>query len=210
MKEPLIILFAKAPVPGRVKTRLAPVLAATRAADLHRRMVEHAWARLNLAGEGVSRELHTDVPTNAWPHMHPRRIQSRGDLGERMSAAVQSALAAGHGRCLIAGSDAPGLPTEHLRELLESSADVALGPTEDGGYYAIACSRVEPRMFDGVRWSTTHALDDTVRAAAACGLTVGIGSRWFDIDCPEDLIRLAEYPDLAEFASGTGSNIIVG
>ena len=90
---------------------------------------------------------------------------------------------------MIVGSDAPAVTEAHLREILDSPADVTLGPTEDGGYYAIACRRVDPRMFDGVRWSTEHTLADTVRAAEACGLTVAFGRECWDIDSPGDLER---------------------
>ncbi len=185
-----MILFAKAPVPGKVKTRLTPALTPEQAAQLHRQMVESAWDLLATFRPRVAIELHTDVPTPAWPRSHPRRLQASGDLGRRMLAALQGGFAAGHSRCLILGSDAPGLPRTHLTELLESTADAALGPTEDGGYYAIACGQANPRMFEGVRWSTEHALADTVAAVKACGLGVELGSPWFDIDTPEDLARL--------------------
>lgn len=184
-----MILFAKAPVPGKVKTRLVPAITPEQAAQLHRQMVDSAWELLASFRPGAAVELHTDVPTTAWPRLHPRRLQTNGDLGCRMLAALEGGLAAGYSRCLILGSDAPGLPRTHLAELLESTADVALGPTEDGGYYAIACGRADARMFDRVRWSTEHTLADTVAAAQACGLGVETGSPWFDIDTPEDLAR---------------------
>ena len=92
---------------------------------------------------------------------------------------------------MIVGSDAPTLPAEHLQEILESPSDVTLGPTEDGGYYAIACRMPLPdAVFRGVRWSTEHTLGDTVHAAKECGLTVGLGREWWDVDTPEDLERL--------------------
>lgn len=183
-----MILFAKAPVPGRVKTRLIPAIGAERAAALHSKLVAQTWATLGTLM--ASRELHTDVPTAAWPGMHPRRLQVPGDLGMRMHAALSAGLQHGFDRCLILGSDAPGLPAGHLQALLDAETDVVLGPVEDGGYYAICCRRVEARMFDGVRWSTEHALADTVRGAQACGLTVALGPRWFDLDVPADLARV--------------------
>ncbi len=185
-----MIVFAKAPVPGRVKTRLLPVLTAVEAAELHRRMVFEAWTLSASFRPHAAVELHTDEPTAAWPEAHPRRLQAQGGLGSRMLAALTAGLASGHGRCLILGSDAPGLPRDHLQHLLDSTADVALGPCEDGGYYAISCRRVTPTMFDGVRWSTADALSDTERAATSSGLLVERGLPWFDIDVPEDLARL--------------------
>lgn len=193
-----MILFAKAPRVGQVKTRLIPALGADGAAKLHEAMVEHAWSRLRSAGADC--ELHTDVPTGAWIHIHPRRLQAAGDLGSRLLAALENGLERG---CpvIITGSDAPGLPAGHLKRLMDGEADVTLGPTADGGYWAIACRRSHPRMFEGVRWSTRFALADTVQACQACGLSVAQGEAWFDIDEPVDLARLADYPDLARFAA---------
>ena len=73
---------------------------------------------------------------------------------------------------------------------------VVLGPAADGGYYAISCRRTHPGMFDGVEWSGPRALQGTVRAARQCGLTVTLGDTWFDIDTPDDLVRLARSPSL--------------
>ena len=72
---------------------------------------------------------------------------------------------------VVLGSDSPTLPEEHLRFLLNGDADVALGPTLDGGYYGIGCRKVTPAMFAAVRWSTENALKDTVRSVTACGLS---------------------------------------
>lgn len=135
----------------------------------------------------ASIELHTDVVTDAWNEQKvARRLQCEGNLGDRMLRALQ--MGAPH--VMIVGSDAPALPVEYLQEILDSPADVTLGPTEDGGYYAIACrAPVNERMFDGVRWSTEHTLADTMRAAEACGLRVSLGREFWDVDSIADLER---------------------
>lgn len=115
-----------------------------------------------------------------------------------MLHALEEALSAGHPRVVIVGSDAPTLPAGHIAALLESRADVALGPTDDGGFYAISCRRTHPDMFQDVEWSCPSTMDQTVRAIEACGLTVEIGPRWFDIDELEDLERLLQSPDLPQ------------
>ena len=97
---------------------------------------------------------------------------------------------------MILGSDSPTLPREHVQRLLNSTADVALGPCEDGGYYAIACRRLHPEMFAGVEWSTPHVLEQTERAARAAGLSVERGDLWYDVDGPEDLMRVMQEPVL--------------
>jgi hypothetical protein len=95
---------------------------------------------------------------------------------------------------MIVGGDAPSLPASHIQALLAIDADVALGPSEDGGYYAICCRRTHPAMFEAVEWSSSRTLDDTVQAARKAGLSVAFGPTWFDIDSAEDLARLGAVP----------------
>jgi glycosyltransferase A (GT-A) superfamily protein (DUF2064 family) len=96
----------------------------------------------------------------------------------------------------ILGSDAPTLPPEHVAGLIESAADVTLGPAEDGGYWGICFRRVMRGMFEGVEWSSAKTLNQTVEAAHRAGLTTSIGSVWWDVDEPDDLQRLLRSPDL--------------
>jgi len=194
---PVIIVFAKAPEPGRVKTRLARVLGEERAAGLHSALVRDALESMGRFAGWADVELHVDIETGAWSEIPvPRALQAPGDLGRKMYEALRAGLEAGRPQAVIVGSDAPGVPPAHLESLLASTADVALGPARDGGYYAIACRRVHPRMFDGVEWSRPVTLEQTAEAARACGLQVEIGPEWFDVDSPEDLERLAALPEL--------------
>ena len=189
-----VILFAKAPVPGRVKTRLAAAVGMTQAAALHRAFVADMIEKLMPLG---LLELHTDIKTDEWSGFQvTRRLQARGDLGQRMYLALSgvSSLPA-----ILIGGDAPTLPAGHLENLISSKADIALGPAEDGGYYAIFCRNINPRMFDGVEWSTGRTLEQTVRAVTSQGLSVELGPMWWDVDEPEDLDRLKADPHLPRF-----------
>lgn len=183
--QPLLILFAKAPGPGRVKTRLQSILTADEACALHEAFVEDTLAIL--ATLALPIELHLDQPSARWP---ADRLQTQGNLGDRMLHALDGALSRGHSPVAIVGSDAPDLPPSHLLELLASPADVTLGPADDGGYYAIVCQRTHPLMFARVRWSSSTALADTMLACQACGLSVARGPLWHDVDEPADLNRL--------------------
>ena len=186
---PLIVIFAKAPIPGRVKTRLG--VDPARAVELHSSFVRQTLLMLQSLRSEADVELSTDEPTQAWSEFEvARSVQCSGQLGERIYSALEKALAAGRPKALILGSDSPGLPAAHVRALLASPADACLGPVEDGGFYAIACGRTDPAMFEGVRWSTASTLSDTVRALANFGLSVELGPAWFDVDRPEDLTRL--------------------
>lgn len=184
-----LIVFAKAPVAGRVKTRLVPPLTAAQAARLHEAFVGDLLERL--AGCDGDVVLSTDIPTDAWGEFAvARKLQSEGDLGVRMYESLQDALADGYRQAVILGADAPALPRAHLDALLALDADVALGAAEDGGYWGIAARRVHPAMFSGVRWSGAAALADTEAALRACGLTAARGPVWFDVDTAADLQRL--------------------
>jgi uncharacterized protein len=193
-----IIVFAKAPVPGRVKTRLD--LDPAHAAALHTAFVRDTLE--TVAGLG-DLELCTDIETGAWDECGAARsLQCEGSLGERLYTALAGALGGGYRQAMILGSDSPTLPAAYPEALLAAAADVALGPTEDGGYYAIACRRVAPGMFDGVEWSTSRTRAMTMEAATRAGLTVELGPEWYDIDEPRDLDRLAATPGLPRHTLG--------
>ncbi len=178
-----IVVFAKAPVPGRVKTRLG--FDGATAAALHECFVRDTLGLLT----DWSVELHTDAACDAWSDLSvPRAVQVSGDLGARMLAVVEVCPT------LIVGSDAPTLPVDHVHHLMGVDADVALGPAEDGGYWGILARRAHPAMFQGVDWSSPHTLDQTLAACRAAGLTTGLGLMWFDVDEPADLARLARQP----------------
>ncbi|MEO8663109.1 MAG: TIGR04282 family arsenosugar biosynthesis glycosyltransferase [Bryobacteraceae bacterium] len=192
--RPVILLFAKAPEPGRVKTRLTPLLSASQAASLHTAFVED-MLELLLTLPGVDIELHTDTVTDAWAQQTvARKLQVEGDLGIKMHSAAKAALAAGRPQVLIAGSDSPTLPAAHLIAVLAAEADVTLGPADDGGYYAIAFRKTHPAMFSGVAWSTATTRADTVMACGSAGLTIAEGRRWWDVDAPADVVRLLTDP----------------
>src|SRR5437016_10306426 len=189
--RPAIILFAKAPLAGNVKTRLQARLGAEATLALHEAFVLDMLDKLLTLSELADIELHTDTKTDVWRRAKVTgRVQVAGDLGLKMLHALSTALARGREQVCIVGSDAPTLPAAHLRALLSSPADVALGPCEDGGYYAIACRRTHAAMFQGVTWSSTGTLAQTEKAARRCGLTVERGPGWYDVDRPEDLLRL--------------------
>jgi rSAM/selenodomain-associated transferase 1 len=186
---PLVIVFAKAPRPGFVKTRLG--LEPTAAASLYAEFVSRTLETVFKFRDEADLELSLDIPYPAWTEFSIlRTVQNDGDLGVKLYAALERGLSTGHPKVLILGSDSPTLPVEHIRFLLDCVADVALGPTLDGGYYGIACRKINPTMFDGVRWSSVNTLRDTISSAVACGLCCTIGPDWFDVDRPEDLLRL--------------------
>jgi len=199
--KPVIALFAKAPLPGRVKTRLQPELSGAEAAELHRAFVADTWQRLREALPEVDAYLYADMlyrPYGDLAQASRLRTQRGKNLGARMYNCFAELTREGYGRVIITGSDSPTLPPRYLVhgfKMLES-ADAVLGPTDDGGYYAAGCTRPHPEMFDGVAWSSDTALVDTEQAFRRAGLRFQRLESWYDVDTIHELKRLAKEPAL--------------
>ena len=191
-----LAVFVRPPVRGLVKTRLQSAIGEEGAAALYRAFVDDTLdlcAQVRDAGrvEVTLWAAEIDSVVDEWG----RRLdtvpilQPDGDLGARLGTAFERGLSR-HERVVIIGSDAPTLPFSLIVAAFNAldTAPMALGPANDGGYYAIAASQgVRPR-FDGVRWSTPTALEDTVRANEAHRITML--PPWYDIDEPPDLAVL--------------------
>ncbi len=191
----MVIVFAKAPIPGRVKTRLIPLLGGERAAALHAALVRDQILLLQSLAGTVACELHTDEPTDAWTGLGvSQKLQAGGDLGERMLVALEAALASGYSPACVLGGDIPALPAAHLLELLAGPGDVTFGPAEDGGFWGIAARRVHPAMFQQVPWSAPDTLTHAIGAARRCGLSAGCAALWWDVDTATDVRRLQALP----------------
>ena len=192
-----LALFVRAPETGAVKTRLHSVLGPDGASMLYRAFVEDTIAlcrRVRKAGR-VTLTLWADevddVEVRRWADTLGTAVQEQppGDLGVRMSRAFDIGLRRAE-RVVIVGSDIPTLPLGRIVAAFNEleAADLVLGPSNDGGYYAIgAANEVVPR-FQGVRWSTSHALEDTARANE--GSAIKMLSPWYDVDEVDDLDAL--------------------
>jgi rSAM/selenodomain-associated transferase 1 len=200
MNSTSVIVFAKAPRPGEVKTRLVPALGAQGAAALHTKLAKHALDAVHAASLNPV-ELHcapdTDDPFFRYCQGHygiRLALQVDGDLGARMHAAFATALAA-HTRVLMIGTDCPALTARHLRQAekaLREGSDAVFVPCEDGGYALIGLARVDRKLFDGIAWSSISVMAETRERLKA------LGWRWheletlWDVDRPEDYERLRE------------------
>ena len=198
--DALIIVFAKAPQAGAVKTRLIPLLGAEGAAALHRQLVHRTLFTATSASLGPV-ELHAAPGINdAFLQDSARRFgvalapQRGADLGARMGNAFDDGLAR-HGRVIIIGTDCPVLTVQHLHDAqaaLASGDDAVLIPAEDGGYALIGLTRCDNRLFENITWS-----GDSVLAATRERLKA-LKWRWheletlWDIDRPEDYRRWSE------------------
>jgi rSAM/selenodomain-associated transferase 1 len=194
MRRTRIVIFAKAPVPGRVKTRLIPALGEIGAARLAHKMLQ-ATVKEAIAANLSIPELCVDPhPLDAaWQEFLPAehlRVTAQGDgeLGERLArAAKRSTLLGEH--VLLIGTDCPGLDRGRLRAaaLALEAHDAFLHPTEDGGYALLGLRRFDPSLFEGIAWSTDRVAAETIARIEALGWSVAIGETLRDVDEPEDL-----------------------
>jgi rSAM/selenodomain-associated transferase 1 len=191
-------LVARAPVPGRCKTRLARAIGPIPAARLYEAMLRDSldsYARIParrhvlLAApedDGVA-ALRVLAPP-AW-EIEP---QVGEDLGERLAHAMRS-LGAHGDAVVLAGSDSPMVPFDAIEIGVGSLAaprNAIVGPAADGGYYLIGVSETQPGVLEGIRWSTSVVFEQTVERCADLGLAVTRLPPSYDVDEPADLERL--------------------
>lgn len=196
------ILFARTPVPGRVKTRLQPPLTAAEACRLHEAATHDTAELLDQTMAGASKRIFwSHAPASnensgkvQLPSSFFAEVQRGHDLGARMADAFTRAFSSGASRVVIFGSDSPHLPASRIPQAFAvlSDHDCVLGPAEDGGYYLIGCRRFDPRLFDSVAWSSPQTFEQTLANARRLNYTVAVLESWYDLDEWRDIERLAE------------------
>ena len=192
-----VILFTRVPKPGVTKTRLLPVLAPEACAELH-------WAflrDLSRVYDRVDADLfvsYTEDPDwEALREVFPRAAgffpQQGADLGEKMYCAIAAVLAEGYDAVVLTGADLPALTAAHFAEGFSAleTADVAIGPTGDGGYYLVGMKCPHREVFRVEGYGGASVLENTLTAAREAGLSVNLAPPCDDVDTPEDLRRLA-------------------
>jgi hypothetical protein len=190
-----LLVFARVPALGRVKSRLAAglgepaalavyheLLAITRTAIMESQVPATVWLADTADPEPTAAEAQewTGLATCGQPN---------GDLGHRMTAAFAAAFTAGASRVAVIGTDCPGLRATHLAQAfaLLQSHDVVLGPATDGGYYLLGLRQPQPELFLNKTWSTDSVLTDTVADAHRLGLIVALLPELRDVDTAADL-----------------------
>jgi uncharacterized protein len=197
---PTLLLFARTPAPGRVKTRLVPPLSEAEALNLYLAFLEDAAAIYRAPGRWrcvLEVEPDPDEATLAalFPSPWRRERQAPGDLGERLAASFEREFSRGAPSAVAVGSDHPALEKRQLEESftrLESGSEAVVVPAEDGGYCAIGLASGVPvrEVFSEVPWSTSSVLSATRQRFAALGLQAAVLEPAYDVDRPEDLDRL--------------------
>lgn len=195
-----IICFTRVPRPGVTKTRLLPVLRPEQCAQLH-------WTFLKDLAR-VYRQVDADLfvaytPDPDWAQLlnvFPGAAffpQEGGDLGEKMDRALRHVLALDYDAVVLTGADLPAMTAAHLRSGFAAleSADIALGPTSDGGYYLIGTKMPCTALFRGQQYGGATVWENTLTAAKAGGFTVCPTAPCDDVDTPADLRSLCVDPD---------------
>lgn len=183
---PRIALFARYPVPGKVNTRLIPLLGEEGAARLHRRLTERTLAAIRSSGLPFVVRV-TGAPIGdfaAWLGEGVRiEEQGGGDLGERLARVPAPAI--------LLGADIPELEPRHLVAAAEALREVplAIGPARDGGYYCLALREPVPFLFAGMKWGTDSVARETMARLDERGMRYAVLDELDDCDRPEDLAR---------------------
>jgi len=191
-----LLVIAKRPAPGQTKTRLSPPLLPEQASDLYECFLRDTLD-VARAVPAVTRLVHY-APDSACGYFEQLagdfglRPQVGESLGPRLDEVLTRCLAEGFERVVIMDSDSPTLPAAYVAQAFAAlaTADVTLGPCEDGGYYLIGLTRPQPGLLRQVQMSTSHVLRDTLAIAGQAGLRVALLPSWYDVDTALELERL--------------------
>jgi rSAM/selenodomain-associated transferase 1 len=194
--ERVLLVFAKEPVPGRVKTRMAADMGEIAAARVYEEMGRRVVDQLR--GGSYRTVVCFDPPdaalrVAAWLGSEGIEFlpQVPGDLGSRLETAFREAFRWGK-KVVVVGTDAPDVDAEVVEEAFRrlGEADLVLGPAADGGYYLLGLRDVAPDLFRDVPWSSEKVLATTLERAEALGLKVALLPTLLDVDRVQDLIAL--------------------
>lgn len=199
--NPTLIVFARAPVAGRCKTRLIPRLGAAGAADLYARLLQTTLSRAEMLSGWKLRLQALDEDARAFflDALDPRcwrvLLQQGPDLGVRMVSALNEAVAEG-APALLMGSDILDWTLDDLEQAasaLMDGCDIALAPAYDGGFWLLGAHAPLPEsVFAGLPWGTASVCAEARRRLTGAGLRCRLFNTRHDIDVPEDLERHAE------------------
>lgn len=186
-----LLIFARYPELGKVKTRLAAGVGPEKALAVYQQLLSHTEAVVAPLAVERTLWLAAAPPAGAaplWAGTTQRLQPALPDLGQRMEQAFDAAFAVGARRVVIIGTDCPGLSTALLHRAFHAlhSTDVVLGPATDGGYYLLGLRRPQPALFQGISWSTATVRRDTLATAQRQGLRVRELPMLGDVDTAED------------------------
>ncbi|MFC1708929.1 TIGR04282 family arsenosugar biosynthesis glycosyltransferase [Candidatus Omnitrophota bacterium] len=191
-----LIIFAKEPQKGKVKTRLKSCLSDTQCLNLYKAFLKDTF--------DLAKSIKCDLKVLAYDLgcSSPYYLKKAGrsfqlyeqqgrSLGQKMHNAFKS-IKGGDFKLVIIGSDSPTLPAIFIEDAFKrlDNNDLVLGPTFDGGYYLVGLKKPCLAIFKGIKWSSSYVLDGTLRNARKLGKKISILKSWYDIDEPRDMAYL--------------------
>jgi rSAM/selenodomain-associated transferase 1 len=191
MKINALLIFIRNPELGKVKTRLAKTIGNAKALQVYKDLLQHTMEQTqNIDCDTFVFYDSVIVEGDIWKEeFYQKRIQSKGDLGEKMQAAFELIFAMGYTNCIIVGSDLFDLKSELIEtafiELQKNN--VVLGPAEDGGYYLLGLKELNKSLFKNKDWSTSTVFSDTMKDLET--QKIHLLPTLNDIDTFEDLIK---------------------
>lgn len=197
-----IVIFAKFPEAGAVKTRLVPRLTPEQAAELHMRSLLTTldavgnWAETADPPWNVTVAVSPDRAIDSFRKLLPAGLdligQGEGALGEKLRRVSDRMLQRDPVPLIFLGADSPTLPVSRLGDALRAlqTHDAVIGPSDDGGYYLIGLRRPLPELFDRIDWSTNRVAAQTRQRAASASIRLAEIDPWYDVDRWEDLRRV--------------------
>jgi rSAM/selenodomain-associated transferase 1 len=192
----ILALFAKAPVPGQVKTRLSPPLSSFEAARFYEAMLLDIIAQHAAAKDADLALWYSPREAGGWfenvvPDAYRLFVQEGGHLASRMERLFRVHAEEGYGRIVLRGTDSPTLPRARVAEAFRAlnQFDLVLCPDRDGGYNLIGLRKPCDALFD-LEMSTASVMEKTLVRARAAGLRVEVLPAHHDVDTPSDLALL--------------------
>jgi rSAM/selenodomain-associated transferase 1 len=191
MKKEVVLVFQKNEVLGKVKTRLASGMGELRALEIYRHLVQMTYSALAEVPASIWTYFSDFIPETVNSPIAKSFAQEGQDLGDRMAGAFARSFELGMDKVVLIGTDCPTLQSQHLNEAFEAltHSDLVLGPATDGGYYLIGMKRRADYLFEGISWSTSQVLTETLNVASQHGLTTTLLQELNDIDTSEDWER---------------------
>jgi rSAM/selenodomain-associated transferase 1 len=194
--EQLVIVFVKNSKSGRVKTRLAKTIGNEEAIAVYNRLIDLTELATNQLTMDTCISFSDSIVETRWP-TYKKTLQKGKDLGERMKHAFKSGFAEGYKKIVLIGSDLPEISNELIESAfiqLEKSQAV-FGPAQDGGYYLVGLSKMNPIIFENKPWSQSQLLEITLAELSQKGITAGLLTTLNDVDTFEDLKKSTLYEE---------------
>jgi rSAM/selenodomain-associated transferase 1 len=199
-----LVVMAKAPRPGKVKTRLSPPLTPEQASELNicfirdtTENIQHVTQTSNSSGLVAYTPVGDEAAFDGLLPSGFQLLPQRGEgFGERLLFVCEDLFAAGFGAVCLIDSDSPTMPQHALLQAVESLSlegdRMVLGGSDDGGYYLLGLKRLHSRLFEQIDWSTERVFNQTLERAKEIGLQANLLPAWYDVDDAATLERLQQ------------------